>query len=152
MLSGDEIIALKRPPQPSGLDPDYRIVLGETGIPAEHLDRDRIGFDPVAPILKGFRDDIAEKRCGTTDAWKFRAGDDTFQLLPDIVGLRRRPQRNGCCRPSAGIHVCMSAPIPVESHRCQTVYYSNILHEPSVVHEDRAWHRLQRQRSNAVKE
>jgi hypothetical protein len=91
MLPGDKIIALERPPQPSGLDPDHRIVLGEAWIPAEHLDRDRIGFDPVAPTLEGFRDDIAEKRSRATDAWKFRAGDDTFQLLADIVGLRRRP-------------------------------------------------------------
>ncbi|MGO7917282.1 hypothetical protein ACC702_38380, partial [Rhizobium ruizarguesonis] len=28
-------------------------VLGEAGIPAEHLDRDRIGFDPVVRIEAG---------------------------------------------------------------------------------------------------
>jgi hypothetical protein len=51
MLPSDEIITLERPSQPSSLDPDDRIVLGEAGIPPEHFDCNRIGFYPVAPTV-----------------------------------------------------------------------------------------------------
>lgn len=88
-LPGDEIVAFERAPQPSGFDPDDGIVLGEVRVPAEHFDRDRIAFDPVAAPLDGFLNNITEKRCGSTHTRKLGARDNAFELSADIPRFRR---------------------------------------------------------------
>ncbi|WP_245276853.1 hypothetical protein [Rhizobium leguminosarum] len=96
-MSGDQIVALQRAPQPSSLYSDYGIVLPEPFAPLEHFDGNRVALDALGAAGKRFLRDIGKEGSASTYLRKFMTAKDMFELRANLVLVRWSTRQTRRC-------------------------------------------------------
>lgn len=92
-MTSNQIIALERAPQSSGLDPNNGIILIKALVAVEYLDRNGIALYALGTPRDGLPDNIAQER--VPGVRKFRAANYSLQLGSDILVSGRRSRGAG---------------------------------------------------------